>query len=150
MLIQTQVQGISTIRAFGWQKEAAEDNIRCLDASQRPFYLLLCLQRWLNVVLDGLVATVAIAIIWLAVALESVTGAQIGVALNVILVANTTLLSLVGAWTNLEISLGAVARLREAEKDTPREDLPQETTEPDASWPSAGEVKFVDVTAAYK
>ncbi len=147
----SQDQGLSTIRAFGWQDEAADENMAQLDASQRPFYLRLCLQRWLNVVVDSMVAVVAVAVVLLAVGLRETTGAEMGVALNLILVANTTLLRLVQAWTNVEISLGAVARLREAAEDTPREDLPKEVLEPDESWPSAGgDIEFVGVTAAYE
>lgn len=106
------VQGAPTIRAFGWGREFARQNVTALNHSQRPYYLLLCLQRWLNVVLNLLIAAIAVGTIGLAVLYRSsTTGGMIGMALNVVLVANTTLLSLVGAWTDLEISLGAVARL---------------------------------------
>ncbi|KAK1782721.1 ABC transporter type 1, transmembrane domain-containing protein [Copromyces sp. CBS 386.78] len=109
-LLET-VKGIETIRAFGWRTEVALDNVRVVDLSQRPFYLLLCLQRWLNVVLDLLIAGVAVGTIFLAVSLKStMTGGQVGVALSVIIAANATLLSLVQSWTNLEISLGAISR----------------------------------------
>ncbi|KAJ9151860.1 Canalicular multispecific organic anion transporter 2 [Pleurostoma richardsiae] len=144
------VKGIATIRAFGWQKQMAAENSRGLDESQKPFYLLFCLQRWLNVVLDLLVAAIAVGTITLAVVLRgSTTGGQIGVALNLILVVNTTLLRLVESWTNLEISLGAIARLKEVEEDTPREDQPGEDFAPPEDWPSAGEVELKGVTAAY-
>lgn len=120
-LLET-VQGIETIRAFGWRNEVTLDNVRAVDMSQRPFYLLLCLQRWLNVVLDLLVAGVAVGTIFLAVSLKgTVTGGQVGVALSVIIAANATLLSLVQSWTNLEISLGAISRLKSVEEDTPQE-----------------------------
>ncbi|KAK2596916.1 hypothetical protein N8I77_012799 [Diaporthe amygdali] len=144
------VQGAPTIRAFNWQGEFAEQNIVTLDGSQRPFYLLLCLQRWLNVVLNLLIAAIAVGTIWLgAFYRDSTTGGQIGMALNVILVANTTLLSLVEAWTDLEISLGAVARLKEAETETPREDQPGECDVPPTTWPSRGEIVLSGVAAAY-
>lgn len=144
------VQGAPTIRAFGWGSEAAQQNIATLDGSQRPFYLLLCLQRWLNVVLNLLIAAIAVGTIALAVLYrDSTTGGQVGMALNVILVTNTTLLSLVGAWTDLEISLGAVARLKEAETETPREDQPGECELPPSNWPSRGEIVLSGVTAAY-
>lgn len=98
-----------TIRAFGWEKEIENENIICLDKSQQPFYLLLCLQRWLNIVLDLMVAAVATGVITLAVVMKgTVSGGQIGMALNIVLIANTTLLNLVESWTNLEISLGAM------------------------------------------
>jgi hypothetical protein len=43
-----------------------------LDLSQSPFYLLLCLQRWLNVVLDLLVAGIAVGVISLAIVLRGI------------------------------------------------------------------------------
>lgn len=56
-----------------------------------------------------MVATVATGVITLALFLRGTTTAsQIGMALNIVLVANTTLFSLVTSWTNMEISLGAM------------------------------------------
>lgn len=138
-LLET-VQGIETIRAFGWQTESVLENVHVVDLSQRAFYILLCLQRWLNVVLDLLIAGVAISTIFLAVSLKgTVTGGQVGVALSVIIAANATLLSLVQSWTNSEISLGAISRLKSVEKDTPEElasiSLPGSIDRPFTGWP---------------
>jgi ABC-type multidrug transport system fused ATPase/permease subunit len=104
-----QVEGVATIRSFGWEKEIENENIVYLDRSQKPSYILFCLQRWLNIVLDLMVAAIATGLVTLAVLLRgTTTAAQIGMVLNIVLVANTTLLSLVESWTNLEISLGAM------------------------------------------
>ncbi|EPE10420.1 abc transporter [Ophiostoma piceae UAMH 11346] len=146
------VGGLSTIRAFGWQEAIARENAVCLDNSQRPIYLLLCLQRWLNVVLDAIVACVAVGTVWLAISASQTNsnGGQVGVALNVILVTNTTLLRLVQSWTNLEVSLGAVARLREASHETPQEETGggAEALLP-SSWPSAGHLQLTNMAASY-
>ncbi|KAK8006062.1 ABC transporter [Apiospora marii] len=116
------VEGLETIRAFGWSTAVCHENIACVDKSQRPEFLLLCLQRWLGVVLDLMAAGVATTAVAMAVFFrESVTGAQVGIALNVMLVANSTLLKLVESWTALETSLGAVARLKALEKTVPSE-----------------------------
>ncbi|KAK3354626.1 hypothetical protein B0H65DRAFT_437958 [Neurospora tetraspora] len=162
-LLET-VQGIETIRAFGWQTEVAVENIHVVDLSQRPFYLLLCLNRWLNVVLDLLVAGVAVGTILLAVSLKgTVTGGQVGVALSVIIVANATLLSLVHSWTNLEVSLGAISRLKSVEEDTPQEPVSipwpghiSPNPRPFTGWPSPylygsrpGLIRFEGVSASY-
>lgn len=121
-----------------------------MDNAQRPEFLLLCLQRWLNIVLDLLAATVATSVIALAVVYrDRVSGAQVGIALNVMLVANTTLLKLVESWTTLEISLGAIARLRTLENMTPLEGGMAQTLEPVESWPSKGNVEFKNITASY-
>lgn len=109
LIIKQQVEGVATIRSFGWEKEIEKANIGYLDKSQQPLYILLCLQRWLNIVLDLMVAAIATGLITLAVVLRGTTTAgQIGMALNIVLIANTTLLGLVESWTNLEISLGAM------------------------------------------
>jgi len=129
----------------------AEQNSRSLDDSQKPFYLLLCLQQWINVVLDLLIACIAVGVIWLAVSLRgSTTGAEIGIALNVIILVNATLLRLVSSWTDVEISVGAVSRLKAVEETTPREEEPRGQPQLEESWPSAGAVTLIDVSAAYK
>jgi len=56
----------------------------------------LCLYRWLNIVLDLLATAVATSVVAIAIAFQGhVSGAQVGIALNIMLVANTTLLKLV-------------------------------------------------------
>ncbi|THV47959.1 hypothetical protein BGAL_0277g00120 [Botrytis galanthina] len=144
------VEGLETIRSFGWSNAVIEDNIASVDNAQRPEFLLLCLQRWLNVVLDLLAAAVVTSVIALAVAYrDHVSGAQVGIALNIMLVANTTLLKLVESWTTLEVSLGAIARLKTLENMTPLEGGMAQTLEPVASWPSKGNVEFKNITASY-
>ncbi|KAL2127939.1 hypothetical protein VTI74DRAFT_9944 [Chaetomium olivicolor] len=144
------VDGLETIRAFGWLGEATDQNVTRLEDSQRLEFLLMCLQRWLNLVLDMIAATVAIGIIAAAVALRGqIKGGQVGVALNIMLVANTTLLRLVESWTNLEVSLGAVARLQALENATPSELEKNAIFEPPRGWPTQGRVEFREVTAVY-
>lgn len=142
------VDGIETIRAFNWQSHIINDNTSRLEDSQRPEYLLMSLQRWLNIVLDLMAAAIATGVIAIAVVMRGrVSGGQVGVALNIMLVANSTLLKLVSNWTTLEVSLGAVSRTRILEKTTPSEsgataDIPE-------GWPSRGEARIERVTASY-
>lgn len=151
MRYSSQVEGIETIRAFGWLREATEQNATRLEDQQRAEFLLLCLQRWLNLVLDMITAAVAIGVIATAVVFRGqVGGGQVGAALNLILVANTTLLRLVESWTNLEVSLGAVARLKALETTTPSEVDKDAIFEPASGWPPQGRVEFKGVTAAYQ
>ncbi|WPH03197.1 Hypothetical protein R9X50_00607300 [Acrodontium crateriforme] len=144
------VDGLATIRAMGWQDDYSEHNDHCLDEFQRPTYLLLCLQRWLNVVLNLMVAGIAVVVIAITVlSQKSNSGAEIGISLNIILVTNTTLLRLVQFWTTLEISLGAVARLKKLESETPQEHDVVETIEPDAAWPKDGCCELCDLQVSY-
>ncbi|KAJ5797179.1 uncharacterized protein N7518_005719 [Penicillium psychrosexuale] len=58
-----------------------------------------------------------------------------GIALNMIIAANTTLLRLVENWTTLETSLGAVSRLRSVDHGTLSEDEGWDCLEPSPEWP---------------
>ncbi|KAF7587664.1 hypothetical protein BBP40_006894 [Aspergillus hancockii] len=145
------VEGLETIRSFGWSRTAIQDNIRSVDNSQRPEFLLLCLQRWLNLVLDLLGAAVATSVVAIAVAFRGrVSGGQVGIALNIMLVANTTLLKLVENWTTLETSLGAIARLRTLQKTTAVEGGRGWNSKTPENWPSRGHIVFKNITASYQ
>ncbi|TKW49435.1 Canalicular multispecific organic anion transporter 2 [Colletotrichum tanaceti] len=144
------VEGVRTIRAFGWERQVEAANIRSLDKSQQPAYVLFCLQQWLGVVLDLMVAAIATGLIALAIFLRGTTTAgQIGMALNIVIVANASLLGLVTSWTNMEISLGAISRLKTLEADTPKEGSPFEDYVPAGAWPSSGLVELDNVTVSY-
>jgi ATP-binding cassette subfamily C (CFTR/MRP) protein 1 len=144
------VEGLVTIRAFGWQQSYLERNTRSLDLSQRAFYLFLCLQRWLNVTLDLAVAFIAIMVISLAVFYSTDdASADVGIALNMVLVTNTTLLRLIESWTTLEVSVGAAARLKELEDCVPNEEECAVETIVSCDWPSAGSLTLRGVRVCY-
>lgn len=144
------VEGLITIRAFGWQQNYLEHNTRSLDLSQRALYLFLCLQRWLNVTLDLAVAFIAIMVISLAVFYSTEdASADVGIALNMVLVTNTTLLRLIGSWTTLEVSVGAAARLKELEDRVPNEEECAIETVVPRDWPSTGSLSLKGVRVCY-
>ena len=144
------LDGISTIRAFGWQKLSSSINIKRVDASQKPYYQLLCIQRWLSLVLDLIVATIAVIVTTLAINLRSsVDPGLLGIALNNILSFSRILTLLIDAWTNLETSLGAVVRIKDFQAQTAPEAQPGEDIEPLANWPEKGSIEFQQVTASY-
>ncbi|KAI1271579.1 putative ABC transporter [Xylaria sp. FL0933] len=144
------IEGLETIRSFGWSKSVVQDNIFRVDKFQRAGYLLLCLQQWLNIVLDLLTAAVTISVVAIAVAFRgTVSGAQIGIALNLMLVVNTTLPKLVLSWTELETSMSSIARLKLLATTISPEGGEAESSEPPENWPFKGHVKLKDVTASY-
>ena len=62
-----------------------------LDKSQVPYYLLFCAQRWLNLVLDLILAALAIIVVNLAVKLKgSADASSLGISLNNVLSFNET------------------------------------------------------------
>lgn len=145
------LEGLSTIRSFGWQSASTEVFIGHLVASQKPYYLLYCIQRWLNVVLDLLVTVLAVIVITLATSLRSTTNpGNLGVSLTAILSFNQTLQNLVTSWTSMETSLGAIARTRMFEMKTPSENGAGEDFIPEPGWPAQGNIEIRSLTASYE
>ncbi|KAM0743621.1 hypothetical protein ACQRIT_001880 [Beauveria bassiana] len=144
------LEGVATIRAFGWQQALSRDNTQKLNLSLRPDYMLTCVQRWPDLVLDLIVPGLAICIIGLGVVLKgTTTGGQIGLALNVVLQANRYILRLVSAWTRIETSLRAISRVRGFEQSVLPEEEPGQYPQPPTGWPARGAVDFVNVSASY-
>ncbi|KAE9375968.1 ABC transporter-like protein [Stipitochalara longipes BDJ] len=145
------LEGLATIRAFGWQDAFKERALRYLDASQRPSYLLYCVQRWLNVVMNLIVAAIAVMLVAFALQLDISSAGAVGVGLVSLLGLNENLALLILSWTSLEISLGAVARVRDFEMQTPQERTgpPSPPSTADLDWPRAGRLELRDVCATY-
>ena len=142
--------GLTTVRAFGWQRHLEEKGRLMLDLSQKPFYLLFAVQRWLQLVLDLLVAAVAVILMILVVELRGVlSGAYVGIALLNVVYFSQYLKLLLQYWTMLETHIGAVARIKNFTSATSGEDLPTENKQPPALWPSQGVIQFENVNASY-
>jgi ATP-binding cassette subfamily C (CFTR/MRP) protein 1 len=143
------IQGLVTIRSFGWTEIFTRRNHDLLERSQRPFYLLYCAQRWLNLTLELAVAFLAIILVSIAVTTRDSSGAKVGVALLSIVGFGLNLKTLVYTWTSLEIAMGAVSRIRHFAINTSSEDLPGEDRTLPPDWPHEGVITFQDVSAAY-
>ncbi|KAJ5190136.1 multidrug resistance-associated protein [Penicillium cinerascens] len=143
------VDGLATIQAFGWEEDFQNKNSRLLDVTQRTYYMLNCIQRWLNLVLDLIVAAQAIIVVSLVVSLRQRTSVGLlGVSLNSILSFNGSLSSLISGWTQLEISLGSISRVRDFEMEVIRE-VTSGKTEPPSDWPAWGAIHVSGVNAQY-
>lgn len=145
------LSGLPTIRAYGWGEEYQRRNKIALDASQKPYYLMFCIQRWLNLVLDLLVACIAILVVAIATNLKGrVSSSFLGVALFSIVSFSGSLQQLITEWTLLETAIGAVSRIRSYVLRTQPEDLESETDYIPENWPKDGEVQFHSVSASYQ
>ncbi|GES61683.1 ABC transporter [Aspergillus terreus] len=149
--ISETLEGLPTIRALGWQEKFEQRNQERLDASQRPAYLLYCIQRWLSFVLDVIVAALGILLVSLATQLPSSTsGGRLGVAMLNILGFSQSLSQFIFFYTDLETSLQAVSRVKEFVETTVSEEAsPQSLTPLPGNWPARGAVEFRDITASY-
>ncbi|KIW26309.1 uncharacterized protein PV07_09410 [Cladophialophora immunda] len=144
------MKGLSSIRSLHWEQQFTDSMIKKLDDSQIPYYLLYCAQRWLQLVLDLVIAALALIVMTLAVSLRTSTNpGSLGLSLNNILSFNDILSFLLQYWTLLEISLGSIARIREFGTDTAQEMTPLTSTQIPPTWPSHGSIELCNITASY-
>jgi ATP-binding cassette subfamily C (CFTR/MRP) protein 1 len=80
------LEGLSTIRAFRRAREFRDLNTKQVDDSQKPYYLMFCIQNWLGLVLDLISGGMAVIIVILALNLRHWTSpGLLGVAMNNVL-----------------------------------------------------------------
>lgn len=110
--------------------------------------MLFSIQQWLVLVLDLIVGAMAILIVEVAIStIGSFEAGALGVVLVLIVDFNLLLAQSIQAWTKLETSIGAVARVQNFVYETPRE--PTGTSLPPAIWPTRGIIHFQNVVASY-
>jgi ATP-binding cassette subfamily C (CFTR/MRP) protein 1 len=142
------IHGVSTIRSYQWSIAFQEQFRQLLDQSQRPFYMLLNIQQWLILVLNLTVGALAAVIVALATTWTgNISAGAVGVALVLILDFNQLLTQCIRAWTMMETSIGAVARIQQFVHMTPVE--PSGVALPPPDWPSRGAIIFRDIVASY-
>ncbi|KAJ5799427.1 uncharacterized protein N7518_001495 [Penicillium psychrosexuale] len=146
------LQGLVTLRAFGWEHDMEKKNIALLDHSQKPFYFMFAIQRWLTLSLDMVVAGIAVLLIVLVVALRGSTlsAGYVGVALLNVIQFSQSIKLLVTFWTNLETHIGSIQRIKDFTSTVESEDRPGEDQDVPPNWPSKGAVAFHSVSAAYR
>jgi ATP-binding cassette subfamily C (CFTR/MRP) protein 1 len=145
------LEGLVTIRAFGLQSTFQSNFRTKVDSSQRAVYLLYMIQRWLNFVLDCIVAALAVLLMTFATQFRnSSSAASLGVGLVSVIGFSQNLSQFVFFYTELETFLGAVARIKEWVDSIKPEDVGTEGGTPPKDWPADGNIEFEDVTAAYK
>lgn len=162
--------GVATIRAFGWTDRFRERLGKMMDEAQKPFYMLACIQQWLALVLDLVVGGMAVVLVGIAVGVApdpnsgkdgkktAISAGALGVSLVLVMTFNELIVQALQAWTRLETSIGAVARVRDFVRTTPKEEDAAVTESYDnggdadgglAGWPSRGEIRIEKICASY-
>ncbi|KAF2181846.1 hypothetical protein K469DRAFT_740732 [Zopfia rhizophila CBS 207.26] len=145
------LSGLITIRAFQWEYQHLSRFLDVLKTAQKPFYLLYCIQRWLNMVLDLIVGTIAIMLVTIAIKTKgSVDPGLTGLALVNLVGFSQMLKQLMTNWTLLETSMGALSRIRSFTGEVESENRPGEDGVAPDHWPKFGGIEFRNVTASHK
>jgi ATP-binding cassette subfamily C (CFTR/MRP) protein 1 len=146
------LRGQVTIRAYHWQSMLREEFIEIFDRAQRPYYLLLCAQSWLRVVLNMTTAGIAIVLVTLATQLSaSVATTTFALAMLSLIGFGDTMAGLVQSWTSVETSLGAIARLKGlVDMDDVEKPLSVPSSRPSGNWPEKGHIIVKGATASHQ
>lgn len=134
---------------LGFISDDVRKNIRLIDSSQRPAYLLIMIQQWLNLVLDLVVMIMAVTLTALAVRLHSNSG-FIGASLVTLMNFGESLSGIVIFYTRLETSIGAISRLKTFNESVKPEDREEEDVVPPEQWPQSGVIELNGVSASYR
>ncbi|KGO45062.1 ABC transporter, integral membrane type 1 [Penicillium expansum] len=127
------ISGLTTIRAFEWHADFDHRNRKVFDRSQKPFYLLYLAAVAIGVRTQG-----------------QVDAGFTGIALVNIVQLSISIKAFLSNWTNLEISIGAVSRIRAFTLDAPLSNSDETGTVLSAGWPKKGRIEFQNVTAQYE
>ncbi|GIJ97989.1 hypothetical protein Aspvir_000097 [Aspergillus viridinutans] len=144
--------GVTTIRAFAWTHATTNRMLSLLDTAHRPYYLLLCIQRWLSLVLNLIVAGITVLLVGASVALRShLDPGLLGIALVMMMDLGLVLSALIQNWTLFETSLGAISRIKDFAEETPLEEsnMAIQTHDGLSEWPMSPVLEFVDAGIAW-
>ncbi|KAM0744330.1 hypothetical protein ACQRIT_001644 [Beauveria bassiana] len=143
--------GIHHIRSFNWQESYRQKLYAKLDRSQKPTYLLYCIQRWLTLSMDIMSAVASIVLIGVVTTLPGKTSnAAVGLAMLSLMGFSGTATVYVQLWTSFETAFGAVRRIKQFVMSTPQEQDALSGPSPPINWPSAGKIDFNALTATYR
>lgn len=143
------VRGVVPLRAYGWTQQYMKRHLDALNWSQRPYYLMFTIQRWLMLVLDLFNAGLAILLVAIVMCIPNSSTAYLGVALFNIVSFSATLQALVSDWIQVETALGAVSRIRAYTINVKSEHLPGEDDDVPDTWPQNGAIVFDNVSATH-
>lgn len=143
--------GLEHIRCFGWQSSYKARNNVLLEISQKPFYHMYSIQRWLALVMDMLALVLAVAVATLVLKLRQITTpAGFGLTFLNIITIGAAMTGFIKRWSEMETSLGAIARLRSFLKTTPTEKHQGDFQEVAEDWPQQGHIVMNHVSASYR
>ncbi|OAR01628.1 hypothetical protein LLEC1_03283 [Akanthomyces lecanii] len=142
-------RGLLHIRGFQWEASFIAKFYKLLNNSQKPIYHLSAIQQWLTAAMDAISVILCVALVALASRFHDSSPSGTGLALLNLITFGEQLTFLMSDWTELETSLGAIARLDQFITNTPVEKDADDVAPISASWPENGTIEFRGVDAGY-
>ncbi|KDE07748.1 hypothetical protein MVLG_02020 [Microbotryum lychnidis-dioicae p1A1 Lamole] len=151
---QETLGGVATIRAYRQSARFIAENEARVDRNQEAYFPSINCNRWLAVRLEFLGSNIifftALLCVIALVRNRNVDAGLIGIALSYALSTTQTLNWIVRSATEVETNIVSVERVQEYIELKPEAPLYIQNTEPDASWPQSGSLKYDHVAARYR
>lgn len=148
-LVNETVAGIEQIRASSSTTYTRQEMLAKLELSQKAYYMMFSIQQWLYLTLDMSVFVLATALVAFAVHLpHSSSPNGLGLALVNTIGLSQEIGSAIRYWADAETCIGALTRVLDFERTTPRESTSDKASV-SPSWPEKGEIVFDNVSAQY-
>ena len=110
-LLTEMSDGLQHIRAFGWESVYFAKGLANLDHSQKPFYCMFCIQRWLILVVGLCVVVISATLVSFALTFSVTTQSSLGLSMLIAMKVSTVFADVIEFCVDLETSLGSVSRL---------------------------------------
>lgn len=144
------LNGVATIRAYGVESRFMKQNLKHIDANNRPFFYLWVANRWLSIRVDFVGAMVMMfSGVFILLSLGRIDAGLAGLSLSYAIAFSESALWIVRLYANFEMNMNSVERLKEylqIDQEPPYE-IPE--TQPEESWPEKGEIVVDDVSLRY-
>uniref|UniRef100_A0A8C9U1F7 ATP-binding cassette, sub-family C (CFTR/MRP), member 8 n=1 Tax=Scleropages formosus TaxID=113540 RepID=A0A8C9U1F7_SCLFO len=147
------VEGLSTIRAFGYEARFRQRLLEYADANNIASLFLTAANRWLEVRMEYIGACVVLiaAVTSISNSLyNQLTSGLVGLGLTYALMVSNYLNWMVRNLADMEVQLGSVTRIRGLE--CPRrgdDDKPLSASQVPAGWPQHGEIQIQNLSVRY-
>uniref|UniRef100_A0A7S3CY71 ATP-dependent transporter ycf16 n=1 Tax=Palpitomonas bilix TaxID=652834 RepID=A0A7S3CY71_9EUKA len=151
--LSTSIQGLDTIRAYGFTQKFIERQYSLIDTNQAPFGLWLLSQRWLAFRLDSISAVITCVTAIFAVAARSsgISPAVVGLVVSYSMRMAGLFQWTLRCQTEAENRLIAVERISSTSRVVEIEaDRKVEAKAPPAGWPAEGGVAFKNLGVQYR
>lgn len=152
--IEESLNGMDTIKAFNQVSRFQFKNETNLNLLTRTRLTVNFCDKWLNVRLGGLSASItfltALFSVFSLLTSDPISPALLGFLMSYALSISLTLSSIISLLTNIENDSVTIERLVEYFNLPSEAPLVIDETRPPASWPDKGAIKFVDYTTKYR
>ncbi|KAJ3357564.1 hypothetical protein HDU83_006290 [Entophlyctis luteolus] len=143
------LMGVSTVRAYGTEKQFSESMVEKVDANNRNSFYLWTANRWLNLRCEYLSAVMT-SVVGLAIILSGLDPGWAGLTMIYVFEFTSNLTWLIRCHANMDMAMNAVERIEEYAAIEQEPPAVIASGRPSADWPSKGRIEVQNLTLRYQ